>query len=366
MMKRSGWRIERTEVTALEAPLIQPFRTALGDHRSLKNLLFVIHLQGRTKGYGEAAIATHITGETIKQTRQNLRAAGCWLKGKDIRDCLIISAWLHDHFGKNPAAIAAVETALFDALTCDLGIPLWEFFGTRCRKIRTDITIVIADLPETEERVRHFYRRGFRQFKVKIGRDLELDIQRVAAVHKLAPKGVIYIDANQGFSAPEMLKFLKLLERRGIRPDLLEQPVPRDDRDGLKKVSRSTDIPVCADESVRSVEEAKRIIKEKAAGVINIKLMKFGIVHSLEIARLASAAGVKLMIGGMMESSLAMTASAHLAAGLGCFSYIDLDTPFFIKGEVSRNPYLSGNGIYDLRSVKRGVGIVPPGHKRKA
>ena len=85
--------------------------------------------------------------------------------------------------------------------------------------------------------------------------------------------------------------------------------------------------------------------------------MKTGLVHALEISRFAHAAGVKLMIGGMMESNLAMTASAHLAAGLGYFDFIDLDTPFFIKGEAARNPYLSSQGVYDLSKVKAGIGI---------
>ena len=65
------------------------------------------------------------------------------------------------------------------------------------------------------------------------------------------------------------------------------------------------------------------------------------------------------MIGGMMETSLAMTASAHLAAGLGCFDFIDLDTPFFIKKDFDKNPYLSSKGVYDLKKVKAGIAIIP-------
>ena len=87
--------------------------------------------------------------------------------------------------------------------------------------------------------------------------------------------------------------------------------------------------------------------------------MKTGFVHALEISRLAHAAGVKLMIGGMMESNLSMTASAHLAAGLGYFDFVDLDTPFFIKGEADRNPFLSSDGVYDLSTVESGIGIIP-------
>src|SRR5262245_33542010 len=125
----------------------------------------------------------------------------------------------------------------------------------------------------------------------------------------------------------------------------------------MKKISRATKIPVCADESVRSLEDARRAIKKRLAPVINIKIMKSGVLHAHKIARLAQYHGVKLMIGGMMESSIAMTASAHLAAGLGGFDYIDLDTPFFIKYGLKGNPYLSKKGEYDLRKVKEGIGV---------
>lgn len=353
------WHIRSTQVLPLRAPLIQPFRTALGSHDTLDNLLFVITLADGTKGYGEAAVATHITGEESSATRYNLQAAGYWLVGKDVRDVWGISRTVHERWDNNPAMIAAVEMAVFDALTRRFGCPLWKLFGSCCRKLQTDITIVIADLAETKDAVRRFYRRGFRQFKVKIGRNFDVDVARVAAVHRLAPKSVICLDANQGFSAAVMLKFLKALQRLKIRPALLEQPVPRADLEGLRKVSRSTDIPVCADESARSLEDVVTVIRAKAASVISVKLMKSGLVEAAAIARVTKAAGLRLMISGMMESSLAMTASAHLAAGLGCFSYIDLDTPFFIRGEAARPAFLSTRGVYDLRSVRRGIGVIP-------
>src|SRR5262249_10551465 len=155
--------------------------------------------------------------------------------------------------------------------------------------------------------------------------------KRVIAIRRAAPKAALYLDANQGYTAAQTLRFLKQASRRGITPQLIEQPVHRDDWEGLLKVTRDSKVPVCADESVRSLNEAVQAIREKGAHVINIKLMKTGIFESREIANLARANGMKLMIGGMMETSLAMTASAHMAAGMGCFDFIDLDTPFFIK-----------------------------------
>ncbi len=385
--------IQKFYIQPLRAPLNQPFRTSLGTHDRMENALFVLELADGTRGYGEAGIAPHITGETLAQTMQSLQKVGAQLVGKPVTDYLtIISQW-HEGLAANKAALAAVEGALLDALTRQLRIPLWKFFGDRCVKLVSDITIVIADLAETEASVRHYYRRGFRAFKVKIGKDFALDLERVAAVVKLAPRCRLYLDANQGFSAEETLKFLRELKQRLVaqrrrqglrgggrasyvhaRPaqslrsfgiELLEQPVPAQDWEGLKKVSRLSEVPVCADESVRSVGEAVRIIREKAAPVINLKLMKTGIIRSREIARLAHAKGIKLMMGGMLESSLAMTTAAHLAAGLGCFDFIDLDTPFFIQKGHDQNPYLSSRGVYSLGKCPAGVGVEPATRLKK-
>jgi L-alanine-DL-glutamate epimerase-like enolase superfamily enzyme len=351
--------ISKISVSPLKAALVQPFRTALGDHDSLENVLFTLELKDGTQGFGEAAVATHITGETVEQTTRNLKLVGRSLTGRDASDYLKISAQLHERLLLNKCALAAIETALIDALTRQKKIPLWKFFGTRARKLASDITIVIADLKETEESLRKYFKQGFRAFKVKIGRDEELDYERVLTVKRLAPRSKIYLDANQGYSAGQTLRFLKRIERAGVRPDLIEQPVPREDWEGLKKVTRSTKVPVCADESARSLSDVVRIIKEKAAPVVNIKLMKTGIFESCEIALLARKKGVRLMIGGMMETSLAMTASAHMAAGLGGFDFIDLDTPFFIKDGIKRNPFLNARGVYDFKKSKRGIGITP-------
>jgi L-alanine-DL-glutamate epimerase-like enolase superfamily enzyme len=351
--------IVKTSVKFFQAPLLQPFRVATGQHDQLENILFTVELADKTKGHGEAAVATHITGETIAQTLENLKSISRGLKRVRAADYLNISALLHEHFSSNQSALAAVEMAIYDALTRHLGIPLWSLWTSSPKRLRADITIVIADLEETRAKTKAFYSQGFRAFKIKIGRDMDMDFNRVAQVVKLAPHSQIILDANQGYSARQTLQFLKSLGKAGIVPDLIEQPVPKADWEGLKKVTRESKVCVCADESASSLSDAIRIIKEKAAGAINVKLMKTGLVHALEISRLAHAAGVKLMIGGMMESNLAMTCSAHLAAGLGYFDFIDLDTPFFIKGEQARNPYLSSQGIYDLSKVKSGIGITP-------
>ena len=87
--------------------------------------------------------------------------------------------------------------------------------------------------------------------------------------------------------------------------------------------------------------------------------MKSGLLEGAEIARLASSHGMPLMLGAMMESALAITASAHFAAGLGCFDFMDLDTTFFIKGELAHSPYLDDSGRFDLHAAGPGIGVEP-------
>ena len=133
--------IKKVSVKPLRAYLHQPFTTALGTHNSLDNILLTIELNDGTKGFGEAAIASHITGETVEETKKNLKDLKKNLIGKSILNYLRISFDLHARLSKNKSAIAAVETALLDALTRQNKIPLWKFFGNRCAILQTDITV---------------------------------------------------------------------------------------------------------------------------------------------------------------------------------------------------------------------------------
>jgi len=349
--------IKDCRVNILKAGLIQPFRIATGQHSSLENVAITIELKNGKKGTGEAAIATHITGETVKETVENLRKSAFDLQGRDVRDYLGISAAYREKLQKNKSALAAIETALLDAFAKEMNVPLWRLFGPRPDKLRTDITIVIADTAESGYMTKKFYSSGFRIFKIKIGNDPEADFLRVSVVKKIAPKCDIYLDMNQGYTPRSAVMFVKKLKKYGICPLMVEQPVKKEDIAGLKKVTRSLDVPVCADESASSVKDVARLLKEKAVDVINIKFMKSGIIEGREIAYITKAAGVSLMMGSMVETVIASGAAAHFAAGIGGFKYIDLDTPFFVKGPYSKSSYLSPDGVYDLSLSGPGIGV---------
>ena len=355
--------VRRARVSVVEAPLVTPFRIATGQHTPLENVFLMIELANGIRGFGEAAVAPHITGESVPRTRDNLKKAARACEGEDISDPVSFLRTFRAAFTGNHAGLAALEMAVFDAWTRARGIPLWKLFGIRPAPLSSDITIVIGTLDEARTAATAFFRQGFRVFKVKVGRDMDLDVRRVLAVSRVSPRAGIIVDVNQGYDAAGTLEFLKALKARGVLPLLLEQPVPRDDWDGLARVTRAVRgrVLVCADESVKSLEDVRRAIRLKAVSAVNVKLMKSGIIEAEAIARAARAAGLELMIGAMMESSLAITAAAHLAAGLGGFRFVDLDTTFFLKGPSARAPYLDGKGNFGLADAGPGIGVVPPG-----
>ncbi len=352
-------RILNATVSDLKAPLIYPFRIASGKHDALENVLLRIECKNGIIGFGEAAVATHITGETVAQTKANLQELAGHLIGKDVTDFSAFSEAASNKVTNNASALAAVEMALLDAYTRSLNKPLWRFFGKTLSRVVTDITVVISELPETRKAAKIFYSQGFRTFKIKIGRDFDTDIKRVKAVRKIAPRAKLILDANQAFSADQALVFLRELEKLHIRPILIEQPVPKADWEGLTKITRESRVRVCADESVASFKDALWAVRNKAVDVINIKFMKTGIFEAQKIARLAVEHNIELMLGSMMESPLSALAAAHFAGGSGIFKYIDLDTPFFMKENILEKALLASNGVYHLREVKQGIGFVP-------
>ena len=200
-------------------------------------------------------------------------------------------------------------------------------------------------------------KRGITSIKVKVGGDLREDVDRVEAVRSGAPHLGITLDANQGYTPSEALLCLEALDDRGIRPLMLEQPVHKDDFAGMRTIIQHTTVPIAADESASSPAAVVRLIAEGAANVINIKLMKTGFLGALEIAAICHATHTQLMIGAMIESRLGTSASAHFAAGIGGFRFIDLDTPMLLAQDPFEGGYEQKGGIYDLSEIERGLGI---------
>ncbi len=352
--------IKKFSARELDAGLFTPFTISSGSHRSLENIVFTVESAGGIKGYGEAAIATHITGETRAGTMNSLERAGRLLRGRDAANYLGAMCLLEGALDGNRAALAAAQMAVLDLAARLQGVSLFKFFGGRSPRLKTDITVVIGGADAAYDFTHKMRRRGFRIFKVKTGSDMDEDFRRLEAVKKAAPGCAIYLDANCAYGAREAEKFIKDLARKGIRPEVLEQPVRKEDIDGLAYLSKRLSMPVCADESAYSLDDVFNLIRKKAVTAVNIKLTKLGFLRAREVWSLARAGGIKLMMGEMLESELASASAAHFAGGLGGFDFIDLDTPFFIKDSGMRGAsFLSKDGVYSLDRVSAGIGVAP-------
>ena len=351
-----------TSVTAskIDLALTEPFAIATGAPTVAANVLVTLQLEDGTTGYGEAAPFTAVSGETQDSSFQAVESARALLVGQDARRYRPLSLILGEALGVETAARAALEMAMLDALTRHHRLPLWVFFGGDGAAIDTDMTITAGDAEHAARAAAAVRARSIVTIKVKVGvLSPEEDAERLAAVRRVAPTSPLLIDANGGYSPAQAVELLGIAKKRDLRIELFEQPVAPRDWAEFRHLSRSSDVAVCADESARSAAEVLALVRDGAVEAVNIKTMKCGVVEATSIWSIARAAKKKIMIGGMVESSLSMSFSVHLAAGLGGFSYADLDTPMFIVQDPFTGGFAQEGAMLSVLHVEAGHGARP-------
>lgn len=352
--------ITQLRAEPLDVALTTPFGIAGGTQETAKNVLVRMTLEDGASGLGEAAPFPAVSGETQEQTLATLESLRAVIVGQDARRWRRIAAQLAEAAPGAPAARCAVETALLDALCRRAGLSLWTFFGGAEPSLTTDLTLVTGTVDEAAAAAARATTDGFSTLKVKIGAGtVGQDVTRLDAILDAAPRAKLILDANAALSADDALALLGALGPRRGRVVLFEQPTSAGDLDGLRRVREQGRVPVAADESAKNARAVSVLGRERAADVINIKLMKCGIAEALDMVGAARAAGLGLMIGGMVETELCMTTSACFAGGLGGFSFVDLDTPLFMAsrplagGFEQRGARLTVSGIVAGHGVSR-------------
>jgi L-alanine-DL-glutamate epimerase-like enolase superfamily enzyme len=312
-------------------PLRRPFATARRTSTVAENVLARLRLADGTEGWGEASPAPYVTGEDLVSVQEAIDGAACVLEGTDAGRWLRCHELLKMALPENPTARSAVEFALADACCRCEGRPLWQALGGARRCVVSDLTIPICPPEEAAEEAVRAVRAGFRHLKIKVGcATVEEDEARVRVIAERAPGCRLRVDANQAFTPEGALSFLDRLRAAAAPVQLLEQPVPADDWEGLAHVTRHSTVPIIADESVRTPADALRVAREGAAHGINVKLAKSGLVESLAIVAIGQAADLELMLGCMLESDWGIAAGVHFACGTGAFRYVDLDSHLLI------------------------------------
>jgi L-alanine-DL-glutamate epimerase-like enolase superfamily enzyme len=347
-------------------PLLRPFVTSRRRTTEVASVVCEVQVEVdgiRAVGQGSAAETVAVTGEdatSIQEAingpvRTALSAAGAdGLTG--------FSARIGSALPGATSAKAAVDVALHDAVARATGVSLAELHGAPAGTvdsftIEDDMTVSLEDPQVMATRAREAGDAGYRILKIKLGSDVEEDRRRLDAVLDAVPGARLRLDANQGWEVDQAIEILHRLERDGLPIDLVEQPVDRRDLTGMAQVRAAVGIPVMADESLWSPEDARRIVELGAADLLNIKLAKTGgLPAALAIADIAQEAGLACMIGAMMEPRISITAAAHLAAAHPAITLADLDSPQWFATSEPAGGYTEEDGWIRL-SGGPGLGL---------
>lgn len=311
----------------------RPFQIATGRQDACRTLLLQLAVANGAIAYGEAVPIPLLTDETFEGCRQTLSELLLPLLKR--RDIWSLRQLHREMLARTRAKSArcAIDLAVHNLQARILGISLTRLLGGSGSRFETNYSIGIEDLSTTLQLAQEIVAAGYRRIKLKVGLNLEADIETVRKLSEILPPGVMLrLDANGGWDRLGAVFALNAMERHDCPVELVEQPTPREDFEGLRFVKKRSSYPIAADESVQTVHDARRLLQEGCVDILNLKLMKSGgLLPALEIAQLARAYGCRLMVGGMVgESYLGVGAAAALASVME-FEYADLDADILLR-----------------------------------
>ncbi|MBN2896161.1 MAG: dipeptide epimerase [Campylobacterales bacterium] len=310
-MKLSVFHLSRRSIA-----LRHPFVTALRRVETVDFVRVILHTSSGRKGIGEAPPTPAITGETMESIEADLQRLGAQMMGLSPHEAQALL--MHDTQIKSSAK-AALDIALcslIDPCPISSNVPL-----------RSLITISLASPEAMRREAGEAMRRGCRHLKIKVGGRDGQDALRIETICRAFPEATVIIDANQAWTRDEAEHLMLTCKAPNIA--LIEQPLVRDDLEGMRRITRQSPIPILADESAFSFEEVVHVIETGAAHMINVKLMKCGGVRAAEeILSWCAAHGVGCMMGSMLEGPRSIAAAIRLSR---CFAdtvrFVDLDSP---------------------------------------
>lgn len=338
-------RICRIRIYEVNLDFTQPASISYKTWTRVNNLLTIVDTDDGLSGYGEAAPFKPITGDSLGDSLRFLHSATKRLIGKklssqeEIRP--ILDKVSRDLGFFSSTGMAALESSCYDIVGKMLGKPIYRLLGSSEPKLSPNtVTIYLGATEDITDRTRDLLARysehGLSRIKLKLSGDPEADLHRVLSVAKVHT-GLITLDANQAYPNPDMAidLFNRIHDRLSSQVALVEEPCPKRDLRKLKKVTDNSRIPTFADESAATLDDIKRIVEDKAANGINLKLQKVGgITRGLEAVRLASMSNIEVMVGCMMEGGTSIACGTNFATGVDHISCTDLDTDLELRNDV--------------------------------
>ncbi|MEO8199889.1 MAG: dipeptide epimerase [Gemmatimonadota bacterium] len=335
----------RLETEVLSIRTRHPFIIARGGRSEYSTVLVKLIDENGLEGWGEAA-PTRFYGETTETALAALRTYGTILPDDPfkIEDAELAWATL---LKRNPSARAALSSALHDLVGKRLGIPVYQMWGLDpARAPQSTFTIGI----DTTEKIRAKVQEAAQYpiLKIKLGSDRDLEI--LQAIRSVTDRE-LRVDANCGWTVKQAIRMLPVLKEFGVT--VLEQPLPPRQLDGMQQIRRHADIPLIADEDCETAEDIPPLVG-KVDG-INIKLAKCGgLREALRMIAIARAHGLMVMVGCMIETSIAITAAAHFTP---LVDIVDLDGAALLAND----PYLGATIEHGQVRLPTGpgLGVVP-------
>ncbi|WEK35369.1 MAG: dipeptide epimerase [Candidatus Pseudobacter hemicellulosilyticus] len=317
--------IIKTEIWKFSIPMY-PFTIATGTMHYAQNTFIRIHTDEGFYGVGECSAFPMIAGETQATCFEMAKDFAALWKGKDAFAIEERMQELHAFTAFNSTIKSAFDMALFDLAAKQAGKPLYQYLGGELKPLETDLTIGI-DTPENMgAKAADFVQRGVRILKVKLGKNPAEDVERIKRIREAAGDGVLLrVDANQGWSYEDALFALQAISPYSI--EFCEQPMRYWDDDKLHDLRRNSPVKIMADESVFDHHDALRLIHADACDYVNIKFAKSGgLLEARQISAVCAQHHIPCMMGGMLESRVALTAFAHFALSQENIIFYDMDT----------------------------------------
>lgn len=352
-------RLEKITAYPIAVPLRTPMKLASESIEVAENLIVHIIDSDGVEGWGEAASAPTMTGETLPGMVAAVeRFISPALLGQRVEDIEALGKILHRSIRANSGAKAAVDIALHDLVAKRGGVPVHMLLGAHGhRKIPVIRMISPAEPSVLAERVREATEAGYSHFKLKVGACVRNDATNVALVREVAGTAShLSADANMGWTVEEARDFLAHVADFGLA--YLEQPVPDDDVEGMVKIADASSIPLCIDEALHSPEDVIVHARAKAATGVGIKLIKLaGYAGAVAVEKLARASGWNTTYASKIaETSIGGAATLHAAALATTVDWGVSITTQYLDGDVVTKPVAIKNGMAEV-FLEPGLGV---------
>ncbi len=349
-------RILSLKAFSVSIPFKKDFVTSKERYSVLRYVIVEARSESGEVGYGETREATEITGETHESIVSliNARFAPA-LKGLDPFDIEAVHGTMESMAHGNPAAKCGVDVAIYDLMGRLAGLPVHHLLGGRARpEVITSKAVGLGPLPDMVSEARSLVEQGFSVLKLKTGIDPDTEIAMVRSVRDaVGPKVGLKLDANQGWTFKQALKVLRAVENCSI--EVVEQPLPEWDLKGSAELRKLVAPPIMLDEGVKSPADVVRVVEEKAADMINIKLLKCGGLYpAASVNSIAEAAGMICQIGSL-DTTVGSAAAAHLATAKKNIRYAEIVGPTRIARDVASGLAICGEKV--RVSGEPGLGI---------